>query len=388
MRRSATERVHRALEDIRAGRMVILVDDEDRENEGDLVMAAEKVTAESINFMAKYGRGLICLTLTEERVRQLKLPMMVDDNQSARATAFTVSIEARHGVSTGISAADRAHTIRVAVSEHATPSDLVSPGHVFPLKARPGGVLQRTGHTEGSVDLARLAGLKPAGVICEIMNDDGTMARMPDLVAFAERHGLRILSIADLIQYRLEHEQMIEKRLEGALELPSGKIWTAHLFAVKHEPREFLALTHGELDERPILVRMHTGSVIGDAFGVRTPGRVAIEDALARIEAEGRGVVVFIPGPIDLYADLAPRLGREVEPRRMDRGDVLREYGLGAQVLRALGVRQIRLITNRPRRIAALDGYGLEVVEQLPIPAFEETGSSLDPDVTAMALKH
>jgi 3,4-dihydroxy 2-butanone 4-phosphate synthase/GTP cyclohydrolase II len=358
--------------------MVILVDDEDRENEGDLVMAAEKVTPDAINFMAKYARGLICLTLTEERVRQLELPMMVEDNRSARATAFTVSIEARHGVSTGISAADRAHTIRVAVADDTKPSDLVSPGHVFPLKARPGGVLQRTGHTEGSVDLARLAGLRPAGVICEIMNDDGTMARMPDLLEFAERHGLRIVSIADLIQYRLEHEQMIEKRLEGAVRLASGRTWTAHLFTVRHDHREFLAMTHGVIDERPTLVRMHTGSVLGDVFSVRSPGRVAMGDAIARIEAEERGVIVFIPGPVDLYADLAQRLGHEVKHRRLDSGEVLREYGLGAQVLRALGVRRIRLLTNRPRRIAALEGYGLEVVEQIAVPAIDPPDGAVD----------
>ncbi|MDQ3031822.1 MAG: 3,4-dihydroxy-2-butanone-4-phosphate synthase [Myxococcota bacterium] len=389
MRRSAIERVHRALEEIRAGRIVILVDDEDRENEGDLVMAAERVTPESINFMAKWGRGLICLTLPEEHVRRLELPMMVDDNQSARSTAFTRSIEARTGVSTGISAADRAHTIRVAVAADTKPSDLVSPGHVFPLKARPGGVLQRTGHTEGSVDLARLAGLAPAGVICEIMNDDGTMARMPDLSEFADKHGVRILSIADLIQYRLEHEQMIEKRLEGDLELPSGKTWRAHVFGLKHDGREFLAMTHGEITEAPTLVRMHTGSVIGDVFDVRSRGRVAMDDVARRIEDEGRGVIVFIPGPVDLHADLAQRLGLEVKPKNMDSGEVLREYGLGAQVLRALGLRKIRLVTNRPRRIAGVDGYGLEVVEQFIVgdeaAADEELDESAD---GADSLKH
>jgi 3,4-dihydroxy 2-butanone 4-phosphate synthase / GTP cyclohydrolase II len=369
MRRSAIERVHRALEEIRAGRMVILVDDEDRENEGDLVMAADRVTAESINFMAKHARGLICLTLTDQKVRELELPMMVDANESPRATAFTVSIEAREGVSTGISAADRAHTVRVAVREGAKPSELVSPGHIFPLKARPGGVLQRTGHTEGSVDLASLAGLAPAGVICEIMNDDGTMARMADLQVFAETHGLRILSIADLIQYRLEHEHMIEKRLEGQLTLPSGRAWSSHLFGLKHEGREFLALTLGDLSSAPTLVRMHTGSVFGDVFGVRTPGRVNIQDVVEVIEREGRGVIVFIPGPLDLEADLAQRLGLPVKAKSLETGEVLREYGLGAQVLRALGLSRIRLLTNRPRRIAGVDGYGLEVVDQLTVGA-------------------
>ena len=389
MRRTAIERVHRALEDIRAGRMVILVDDEDRENEGDLVMAAEKVTPEAINFMAKWGRGLICLTITEERVEQLDLPMMVDDNQSQRSTAFTVSIEARHGVSTGISAADRAHTIKVAIADDAHPHDIVSPGHVFPLKARPGGVLQRTGHTEGSVDLARLAGFGPAGVICEIMNDDGTMARMPDLVEFAEKHGLRILSIADLIQYRLEHEQMIEKRLEGDLQLPSGKRWRAHLFGQKHDGREFLALTLGDVDEQPTLVRMHTGSVIGDVFDVRSPARVAIRDVIARIEDEGRGVIVFIPGPIDLESDLGQRLGLAVKPKHMDTGEVLREYGIGAQVLRSIGLRRIRLLTNRPRRIAGLEGYGLEVLEQLVVGGGDAaTSAELDLAEVLAPTKH
>jgi 3,4-dihydroxy 2-butanone 4-phosphate synthase/GTP cyclohydrolase II len=340
-RAQSIENVHRALEDVRAGRMVILVDDEDRENEGDLVMAAEKVTPEAINFMARHARGLICLSLTDERVRQLDLPMMVDENRSSRTTAFTISIEARTGVSTGISAHDRAHTIRVAVAPDAKPADLVSPGHVFPLRARPGGVLQRTGHTEGSVDLARLAGLGPSGVICEIMNDDGTMARMPDLVRFAEQHGLRILSIADLIQYRLEHVTSAEG----------------------HAP----------------LVRMHTGSVIGDVLDVRTPGRVALRDAIDRIEVEGRGVIVFFPGPMDLQADLGLRLGLDVKPRAPESGEVLREYGIGAQILRSVGLGRIRLLTNRPRRIAGLDGYGLEIVEQIVLdPAFAADASSVE----------
>ncbi|MBX7192630.1 MAG: 3,4-dihydroxy-2-butanone-4-phosphate synthase [Sandaracinaceae bacterium] len=373
-RAQSIENVHRALEDVRAGKMVILVDDEDRENEGDLVMAAERVTPEAINFMARHARGLICLSLTEDRVRQLDLPMMVDENRSSRSTAFTISIEARHGVSTGISAHDRAHTIRVAVSPETKAYDLVSPGHVFPLRARPGGVLQRTGHTEGSVDLARLAGLGPAGVICEIMNDDGTMARMSDLVRFAEQHGLRILSIADLIQYRLEHEKLVHERTSGELLLPSGKPWTVKVF--ESDGREYLACVYGDLsrtDTEPPLVRMHTGSVIGDVLDVRTPQRVAMRDAIARIETEGRGVIVFFPGPMDLQADLANRLGLAVKPRTTESGEVLREYGIGAQILRSVGLGRIRLLTNRPRRIAGLDGYGLEIVEQIV----------LDPDVSA-----
>jgi len=374
MTRTATERVHRALEDIRAGKMVILVDDEDRENEGDLVMAAELCTAEAVNFMVRNARGLVCLTLTEEHVQQLDLPMMVDENRSSRSTAFTISIEARHGVSTGISAQDRAQTILVASSPDARPEDLVSPGHIFPLRARPGGVLQRTGHTEGSVDLARLAGLRSSGVICEIMNDDGSMARMPDLEVFAKTHGMRILSIADLVQYRLEHEQLIEKRLDGELALPSGHTWHAHLFGSVPAGREFLALTFGELDESPTLVRMHSGSVLGDVLelGGGDGNKLPMRAAMRRIEAEGKGVVVFISGPLDLHADLSTRLGLPVKRPRPETGDVLREYGLGAQVLRALGLRKVRLLTNRPRKIAGVEGYGLEVVDQLSVTEDEQ----------------
>ncbi len=364
-RMTAIERVHRALEDIRSGRMVILVDDEDRENEGDLVMAAELVTPEAINFMARHGRGLICLAMTEEKVAALELPMMVDGNRSSRSTAFTVSIEAATGVTTGISAHDRAHTVRTAVAPGARPSDVVSPGHVFPLRARPGGVLQRTGHTEGSVDLAQLAGLRPAGVICEIMNEDGTMARMPDLVRFADEHALRILSIADLVQFRLQHEQLVQRLTSAEVTLPSGRTWTAHTYGTLNEERQFLALTLGELGEEPTTVRMHTGSVMGDVFGVRARGRVVMADVIERIEEEGRGVIVFIPPfTIDLETDLALRTGKKVERRPLEQGEVLREYGLGAQVLRDLGLRRIRLLTNRPRRIAGLEGYGLEIVEQ------------------------
>ena len=384
---TAIERVHRALEDIRAGRMVILVDDEDRENEGDLVMAAEKATPESINFMARFGRGLICLALTEEHVERLELPMMVDENRSSRTTAFTISIEAAEGVTTGISAADRAHTVLTATRPDARPRDLVSPGHIFPLRARPGGVLQRTGHTEGSVDLASLAGLGAAGVICEIMNEDGTMARMPDLVRFADVHSLRILSIADLIQFRLQHERLVSRRSSAEVELPSGLRWTAHTYTTGgvDGSREFLALTLGELDEEATTVRMHTGSILGDVFGVRTRGRVVMSDVLERIEEEGRGVVVFIPpSAIDLEADLAVSTGRLVERRPMEQGEVLREYGLGAQVLRDLGLRRIKLLTNRPRRIAGLEGYGLEVVEQVLVSEEGTRSGELDALTTAL----
>jgi 3,4-dihydroxy 2-butanone 4-phosphate synthase / GTP cyclohydrolase II len=366
MRSDAIERVHRALSEIRQGRMIILVDDEERENEGDLVMAADLVTPEAINFMVCHARGLVCLALDARKVSQLKLPMMVETNQTKRGTAFTVSIEAQKGVTTGISAADRAHTVRVAVAESARPEDLISPGHVFPLRAVEGGVLQRAGHTEGSVDLARLGGRTPAGVICEIMNDDGTMARMPELVAFAERHGLRILSIADLINYRLQTEQLVRKVHEGNLALPPGRAsWRAHVYetAGAHGHNQMLAMTLGEIGDEPVLVRVQVGSVLGDVFGARFGTRVVANEAVARIESEGRGVILYIPPRTDLVSDLSYHLG-EITPRP-EAEAVLREVGFGAQVLRDLGVRKMRLLTNLPRRIAAVEGYDLEVVEQV-----------------------
>jgi 3,4-dihydroxy 2-butanone 4-phosphate synthase/GTP cyclohydrolase II len=372
----AIRRVEHAIDEIRAGRMVIVVDDEDRENEGDLVMASEKVTPEAINFMAKYARGLICMTLTGERVKQLALPMMVEDNTAQRGTAFTVSIEARHGVSTGISAADRAHTVLTAIAPEARAYDIVSPGHVFPLRAMPGGVLQRAGHTEGSVDLARLAGLAPSGVICEVMNDDGTMARRPDLEEFAERHKLHICSIADLIQYRLQRERLVKSLLTGQVKLGTGTEWKVHAFGVEGEPREFLALVLGEVDKSPTLVRVHTGSMLGDIFGVHGGQRVLASEAIQRIEREGRGVFLFLPGRVGVRNDLAYHLGEPVSTP-MDTGAVLREFGLGAQVLVEVGLGKVRLLTNRPRRIAGLEGYGLEVVEQILIDE-SLSGASFD----------
>jgi 3,4-dihydroxy 2-butanone 4-phosphate synthase/GTP cyclohydrolase II len=373
MRTQAIERVLAALEDIRQGKMVILTDDEDRENEGDLVMAAELCTAESINFMAKHARGLICLSLTEERCQRLDLPMMVDSNRSSRSTAFTVSIEARHGVSTGISAADRAHTVRTAVAPDARASDLVSPGHVFPLRARPGGVLQRTGHTEGSVDLARLAGLDPSGVICEIMNEDGTMARYPDLERFASTHGLRLISIADLIEYRLARERLVRVAREGDVLLPSGKSWRARVYEVLTDARQFLALVHGEVDREPTLVRVHSGSVLGDSVGLDEPTRVSMRDSVAAIEQAGKGVILVLPSLAPLDEELAFFLGVPTERRPQQSGEVLREYGLGAQVLADLGLGKIRILTQRPRRIPSLEGYGLEVVEQLNVRGGESS---------------
>ncbi|MFT5356904.1 MAG: 3,4-dihydroxy 2-butanone 4-phosphate synthase/GTP cyclohydrolase II [Polyangiales bacterium] len=363
----AIKRVRRALDDVRAGKMVILTDDEDRENEGDLCMAAELCTPDTINFMAKHARGLICLSMDAERVTRLNLPMMVDSNNSSRSTAFTVSIEARTGVSTGISAADRCHTVVTAVAENVRAEDIVSPGHIFPLRACPGGVLQRTGHTEGSVDLARLAGLRPAGVICEIMNDDGTMARADDLVNFAAKHQMPLLSIADLIEYRLHQERLVRLSREAQLVFPSGKPWQASVYEVHVDSREFLALVHGTISTEPTLVRVHTSSVLGDQVGIAESTRVQLRESIERIEAEGNGVILLLPGSNSLVDELAFFLGEDVRRARPQHGEVLREYGLGAQVLADLGLGKIRLMTNRPRRIPSLEGYGLEVVEQLVI---------------------
>jgi len=369
-RSEAIERVHRALEVIAAGKMVVLVDDEQRENEGDLVMAADLCTAETVNFMARHGRGLICLAMEPQKVDALGLPMMVDDNRTKRSTAFTVSIEAREGVTTGISAADRARTIAAAVAPDAKPEDICSPGHVFPLRAVSGGVLQRAGHTEGSVDLARLAGCSGAGVICEIMNEDGSMARMPELEAFAEQHGIPILSIADLIQYRLQTERLVRKLTEGELVLPPKQLkWHAHLYQTPSERGrdEMLALTLGEIDASPTLVRVQVGSLLGDVFGARFGSRVVAAEAIWRIEAEGKGVLLYIPPRTDMRTDLQLQLGQQPGAARVDNETVLREIGFGAQVLRDLGVRKMRLLTNQPRRIVAVDAYDLEVVEQVAI---------------------
>lgn len=374
---SAIERVVEALDDIRRGKMVILVDDEDRENEGDVCMAAEVANPEAINFMARHARGLICLSLTEDRIRQLELPMMVNHNRSSRSTAFTVSIEARSGVTTGISAADRARTILTAVADDAKPTDLVSPGHVFPLKAVPGGVLQRTGHTEGSVDLSRLAGLKPASVICEIMKDDGTMARYPDLAAFSEEHGLRLLTIADLIEYRLARERLVTKIRQSPVTMPTGETWTASVYQVQVDDRQqYIALSYGDISEKPTMVRVHRGSVLGDAFQVRMGQRVHISDCVAAIEREGNGVILFLPGHPDPETDLAFYLNEPIPRPPEEPGIVLREYGFGAQVLSDLGMRQLRLLTNRPRRMPSLDAYGLTVVEQLSVSKGGELGRS------------
>jgi len=395
-------RVQGALDDFRAGKLVILVDDEDRENEGDLCMAAELVSAEAINFMAKFGRGLICLALTEQQVERLELPMMTLPNRAGPplGTAFTVSIEARYGVTTGISAADRAHTIRSAAAPTARPEDIVTPGHVFPLRARRGGVLVRAGQTEGSVDMARLAGLNPAGVICEIMNDDGSMARMPDLERFAVEHALTIVSIADLIWYRLQTEKLVRRIDEGEIVLDrTGTNWRAVVFEATTEDRQFLALTKGELaGDAPILCRMHSGSTLADTFSsTADEGGRNLGEAIEAIEREGRGVVVYLPprgdlrqelGMLRLRRDASSSPGASPQPQvkppsspvaavasavPAQRG-TLREYGLGAQVLRELGLHRLRLLTNNPKKIAGIQGFGLEVAESVPLVSMRTGG--------------
>ena len=364
--------VSRAIEAIRAGRMVILVDDEDRENEGDLTMAADLVTPEAINFMAREGRGLICLSMTEERVAQLGLPMMTADNQARHHTAFTVSIDARRGTTTGISARERAETIRVAVAKDAKADDLVIPGHVFPLRARRGGVLVRSGQTEGSVDLARLAGREPAGIICEIMRDDGEMARMPELLEFSRKHDLPLVNVADLIQYRLAREMLVRPVAETKLRPGVGGVsseFRAIVYGTDVEETEYLALVLGEVPaDRPALVRVQTARTIRDVFGAapQEDDHPAVV-SLRMIEEAGAGILlyVFARGRLSLAAELrAFAAAAKAEPPR---GPVLTDIGLGAQVLAHLGVRSVRLLTNHPRRIAGLAGYGIEVVECLPI---------------------
>ena len=370
-------RIEDVIEDLKNGKMIILVDDEDRENEGDLTMAAEKVTPEAINFMAKYGRGLICLSLDPEIVEQLDLHLMVDDNQSPFNTAFTTSIEAREGVTTGISAHDRARTILTAVKDDAKPKDLVQPGHIFPLRARKGGVLFRTGQTEGSVDLARLAGLKPAGVICEIMNDDGTMARMPDLIEFAEEHDLKIATVADIIAYRMRNESFVHMVAETVLPTPYGE-FKAYGFVNDIDSNEHLAIVKGEIDpEKEVLVRVHSQCLTGDVFGsYRCDCGNQLEKAMEMIQEEGLGVILYLQqegrgiglaNKLKAYA--LQDKGRDTVEANEELGFEadLRDYGVGAQMLAALGVKKMRMMTNNPKKIKGIEGYDLEVTDRVPI---------------------
>ncbi len=372
--RDALSPIEEIIDDARNGRMFVLIDDEGRENEGDLIIPAQMATPDAINFMAKYGRGLICLALTRERVAQLGLPAMARRNTSRHETAFTVSIEARTGVTTGISAADRARTINVAIDPASGPDDLVVPGHVFPLEARDGGTLVRAGHTEAAVDIARLAGLNPAGVVCEIMNDDGTMARLPDLVAFAQYHGLKIGTIADLISYRLRCDRIIERLESMPFKSLYGGDFRLYVYVNRAAYTEHIALVKGDVDGgEPILVRMHAVNVLDDILGDLEGGKAGELHAAMRTIAEaGRGVIVLIREPLltSLSTRVRARLAGDLE-----NDGRLRDYGIGAQILLDLGVREMTLLSNSRRTIIALDGYGLQVAGQQSIPLAEGNAS-------------
>ncbi|PWU04660.1 MAG: 3,4-dihydroxy-2-butanone-4-phosphate synthase [Terriglobia bacterium] len=371
--------VPEAVEEIRAGRILIVVDDEDRENEGDLTIAAEKVTPEIINFMATHGRGLICLALTAERCDQLRLPLISAQNTSNFGTAFCESIDAREGTTTGISAADRTRTIRMAIDPACRPQDLARPGHMFPLRAREGGVLVRAGQTEASVDLARLAGLTPAGVICEIMNEDGTMARVPHLVEFCGRHRLKMISVAELIRYRMKHERFIRRMAEGCIETEAGTFRTV-AYSSDMNPEYHVALVHGDVAGREsVLVRMHSRCIYGDVFGSSACdcGRL-MRQSLRMIAEEGAGVLVYLheSGP-GFRIEHDPAGDRRLTSHNREfmhyqgsdgQRQLQHEHGIGAQILSDLGLHTIRLLTNHPRKIVALEGFGIEVVDQIPVP--------------------
>jgi 3,4-dihydroxy 2-butanone 4-phosphate synthase / GTP cyclohydrolase II len=367
-----------AIEEIRNGKMIILVDDEDRENEGDLCMAAQFVTPEAVNFMARYGRGLICLTMTEDHAEKLRLTPMVRDNKSRFNTAFTVSIEARSGVTTGISAADRATTIQTAVADNVKSEDIVSPGHIFPIRARKGGVLVRTGQTEGSVDIARLAGLKPAGVICEVMKDDGTMARMPDLEIFSKEHGLKIVSIADLIDFRMQHESLIRRAATATIPTLYGGEFKTIVYENDVDEMKHVAMVKGEIDpEDNVLVRVHSECLTGDTFGsLRCDCGDQLHKAMEMVAKEGKGVIVYMHqegrgiGLVNkIKAYELQEQGKDTVEANIELGFKadLRDYGIGAQILVDLGVRKMRMMTNNPKKIIGIEGYGIKVTERVPI---------------------
>ena len=372
--------VETALEDIRAGRMIVVIDDEDRENEGDLTMAAEKITPEAINFMAKYGRGLVCLAMTEERLDHLRLGQMSAENTSNFGTAFTESIDAKDGVTTGISAYDRSQTIRVAINPATRPNDLARPGHIFPLRARKGGVLVRAGQTEASVDLARLAGLVPAGVICEIMSDDGTMARVPELTEFCRRHDMKMLTVAELIRYRMAHERYVRRLAEAIVPTAYGDF---RMIAYESEITgdSHIAMVKGDVEnagDEPVLVRMHSHCLVGDVFGASWCGcRDVIDAAMRRIAEEGRGALIYLHSTSKGYS--VQRLGdrmtiqfhheQQLATLPESQRRTQREIGIGAQILSDLNLKRIRLLTNHPRKVAGLEGFGIEIVEQVPVSA-------------------